>query len=195
MAKSGQNNRPDIQLLWEQMKNGKNQALATLFKHYYPLLYDYGKKISHQDELVKDSIQELFAYIWNKRKSLSRVESVTSYLMVAMRRQLFKAIKQQRKNKEIYQEFSSTQPQQAFSAEDMLVMNETIASERKSVKRALNKIPTRMREALYLKTYSGLSYKEIALIMQINPQVARNYVSEAFRRLRSIITEKSKIYE
>lgn len=182
------------QLLWEQMRSGDEQALADIFKQYYAMLYDYGMKFSNQPELVKDSIQEVFAYLWEKRETISKVNSVPAYLLVSMRRQLLKAVKRQQRIQDTYQEFNLNNSDNNFSVEDLLIMDEEIAAEKKLVKQAFDKIPTRMREALYLKTYSGLSYKEISLIMHINSQVARNYVSEAFRRLRLILTEASSIY-
>jgi len=72
-------------------------------------------------------------------------------------------------------------------------MNEEIDAEEAALQQALNKIPSRMREALYLKTYQGLSYKEIAVVMKMSSQVARNYVSEAFHRLRVIVGASSNI--
>ena len=62
------------------------------------------------------------------------------------------------------------------------------SAQKAALKSAFKQIPERMREALYLKTYQQLTYKEIALIMRVRPQVARNYVSEAFKRLRDILS-------
>lgn len=194
MTASGQIKPPEDKRLWEQMKKGDDEALATLFKRYYALLYDYGIKISHRQELVKDCIQDLFAYVWKKRSTLSMADSVPAYLIVSLRRLLLKSIERFDQKETVYQEFSQYQFDNAFSSEDILIRNEEIDAVKKVLQQAINKIPTRMREALYLKTYSELSYKEIAVIMQINSQVARNYVSEAFRRLRVIFTEQSNVY-
>ena len=158
------------------------------------MLYDYGIKFSNQAELVKDSIQEVFAYLWEKRETISKINSVPAYLLVSMRRQLLKVIRQQQRIQDTYHEFNLNNSDNNFTAEDLIIMNEEKAVEKKIVQQAFNKIPPRMREALYLKMYSGLSYKEISLIMHINSQVARNYVSEAFRRLRLILAEASSVY-
>lgn len=87
------------------------------------------------------------------------------------------------------QEYAIKQTTEAFSFEDLIVFAEKDKAEKRVLKNAVKKIPARMREALYLKTYDGLSYREIADIMQVRPQVARNYVSEAYRRLRKLLTK------
>jgi RNA polymerase sigma-70 factor (ECF subfamily) len=51
----------DDHVLGERMRKGDAQALATLFRRHYAMLYDYGLKLSRQEELAKDSIQEVFA--------------------------------------------------------------------------------------------------------------------------------------
>jgi len=84
--------REEDRLLWGRMREGEEQALAALFRRHYALLYDYGVKLSRQEELVKDSIQEVFAYIWEKRENLAAVDSVRAYLLVALRRHLLKSL-------------------------------------------------------------------------------------------------------
>ncbi|MCI0693153.1 hypothetical protein L0337_14255 [candidate division KSB1 bacterium] len=86
-------------LLWKRMREGDKEALATLFRRHYALLYDYGLKLSQQEELAKDGIQEVFAYIWEKRENISTVNSVRAYLMVAVRRHLLKASSNSNKGK------------------------------------------------------------------------------------------------
>lgn len=174
--------------LWESMRGGDEQALAGLFRRNYAMLYDYGLKLAQEEELVKDSIQEVFAYVWAKRQNISAVDSVRAYLLVALRRHLLKSLEQQHQRQESYQQFDLQRDQDYFSPEDLLIMQEKEEAERQAVKKALQEIPPRLREALYLKTYDGLTYREIAVIMNISPQVVRNYVSEAFHRLRIIFS-------
>jgi RNA polymerase sigma factor (sigma-70 family) len=172
------------------MRDGDEQALAVLFRRHYALLYDYGVKLSGQEELTKDSIQEVFAYVWEKRESLSEVDSVRSYLLVSLRHHLLKTLQKQRQRQNAHHEYGMEQEEGKFSFEDLLELQEKEDATKQALKSALDKIPTRLREALYLKTYDGLTYQEIGKIMNINSQVARNYVCEAFQRLRNILNQK-----
>lgn len=176
--------------LWNSFKNGESKALEIIFKVHFPYLYDYGIRITRQEELVKDSIQDMFAYLWEKRQNLSNVHSVRTYLIVSLRRTLFKAIEMQNKVTFALQEIGREQAYEMSSFDELLVVEEKSANEKKALKSAVQKIPDRMREALYLKTYQELSYKEIAVIMNVRPQVARNYVSEAYKRLRDLLVSK-----
>lgn len=173
--------------LWRRLKAGDASALEQLFRIHYQILFDYGLKLTRQEELVKDSIQEVFAYIWERRQNLADADSVRAYLLVSLRRQLLHALAGQQKQHSAYEALSSDPIEEGFSAEDLLIFNESALAKKLAFKKAFSKIPARLREALYLKTYDGLTYKEIAAVMKVRPQVARNYVSEAFQRMRDAV--------
>ncbi len=181
----------DDRELWRRLQKGEPQALTALFRRHYAMLYDYGFKLAHQSELVQDSIQEVFAYIWEKHAAVSAAESVRAYLLASLRRHVLNALTQHRQRQQTLQEFDILESQEYFSPEDFLIVQETEADTRRALKKGLQKIPPRLREALYLKTYNGLSYREIGSLMQVSPQVARNYVCEAMQRLRNLLTTQS----
>ncbi len=187
MIKPEQPKIPDGQKLWDKMLDGDDQALASLFSLYYPMLYNYGMKISYQQDLVKDSIQDIFAYIWEKRRSISQVNSVSAYLLAAVRRKLVKSIESERKRQYATQELEKESSQIVSSTEDLIIETGENAEQEAKLNNALQKLPSRMHEALYLKKYEALSYKEISKIMKVSPQVARNYVFEAVQRLRLLL--------
>ncbi|MFQ5640058.1 MAG: RNA polymerase sigma factor [bacterium] len=173
--------------VWARLKKGDAQALEFLFRAYYSHLFDYGVKLAREEDLVKDAIQEMFSYIWEKRRNLSEVDSIKAYLLVSLRRLLLNHLDKQRRQKTAHQEFTMEQIADVFSLEDLMIFAEQEASQQKRLRSAFKQIPARMREALYLKTYDNLTYKEIAAIMNVRPQVVRNYLSEAFHRLKAIL--------
>lgn len=173
--------------VWARLKKGDAQALEFLFRAYYSYLFNYGVKLAREEELVKDAIQELFSYIWEKRRNLSAVESIKAYLLVSLRRRLLNTLGKQGRQKTAHQEFTMEQIANVFSLEDLMIFAEQEASEQKRLRSAFKKIPARMREALYLKMYDNLTYKEIAEIMNVRPQVVRNYLSEAYHRLKALL--------
>lgn len=179
--------------LWQRLREGEAAALAALFRAHYAMLYDYGFKLARQTELVRDGIQEVFAYVWERHANLAPAESVRAYLLVSLRRHLLHDLAQQRKRREQEEAFEQLRWDDAFSPEDFLILQETEAGAQQTLKIALQEIPPRMREALYLKTYDGLSYREIAAIMNVSAQVARNYVCEALQRLREIGLTRTEI--
>ncbi len=166
------------------LRNGNPQALGSLFENYYSILYNYCFTICHDAELTKDCIQELFIYLWEKQENLSEVKSVRAYLLTSLRRLVFKNLDKRKTELERNTEIKNDQLSVVFSAEDLIIFQEIDEQRKQNLKSAVQEIPERMREALYLKTYDNFSHKEIAEVMNISYQAARNYVSEALQRLR-----------
>src|SRR5690625_4483718 len=86
--------------LWKRLLGDDQEALSKLFQKYYRPLLNYGLKLIPQEELVKDSIQELFYSMWEQRDNLSEVEYVRSYLYISLKRTIYRQNKiQQKRNK------------------------------------------------------------------------------------------------
>jgi len=49
------------------MKAGNKAALEQMYLEYSNKLYNYGAKFALDKELIKDSIQELFVLLWERR--------------------------------------------------------------------------------------------------------------------------------
>ena len=49
---------------WEKIQQGDEEAFRQLYSEYSDLLYGYGMKIVGDDDLVTESIQSLFVYLY-----------------------------------------------------------------------------------------------------------------------------------
>ena len=60
----------NAKVVWDKMKSGDEKSLSVIFTLYYSDLFKYSLKIFDHPDLVKDSIQDVFLRIWEKRISL-----------------------------------------------------------------------------------------------------------------------------
>lgn len=173
-------------VLWTSMRSGNKSAFEELYRRYFQVLFSYGKRVTQDEDLVNDAIQDLFVDLWRTRNSLSQAQSVRFYLFSSLRRKIHRAIKQDHLNSEdleaISEEFLPTQssPETSFSnSEEMFIKTEQLNS-------WLSQIPPRQNEALVLRYYHNLEYSEIASILNIKEQTARNLVQKALFVLRKL---------
>ena len=75
--------------LWEDFRKGEKYALSHVYYKYADLLFRYGKKFTSDDELVKDTIQDLFFDLIRTRSTLGTTNHIYYYLIKAFRRRLF----------------------------------------------------------------------------------------------------------
>ncbi len=172
-------NEHDIHL-WEQLRNGNKAALAELFELYFSQLYNYGRKICSDEEKVKDCIQDLFLEIWNQKNKMPLL-SVKAYLTKALQ---YKLIRINKKSQLIEAFDGNGNEFFDWSHETFIIKNEMDAEKVKKLLAAMQQLPKRQQEIIYLKYYLNLSYEEICDVMNIQYQVARNQVSSAIKSLK-----------
>jgi len=171
----------DIEL-WTAALAGDRDAFGILFKRHYSLLFQYGSKICVNTEIVEDSIQELFVELW-QRKPSQEIFSVKAYLLQALKFKLYKTFRRQR----VIINIEGHTPENFELSHETFLINEQDDEERaRQVLEAINKLPARQKEIIYLKIYKGLSYEEICEIMQLNYQVVRNLLSLSLKTFRKL---------
>ncbi len=171
-------------VLWNALKNGDRDALGKLFSIHYPILIKYGSKICPDQNLLEDSIQDLFAEIWQSN-ARPEIQSVKAYLLKALKYKLFK--KQRYSADKEYVDGQAENILFEMSHENFLVEQQENKDKTKRVIDALNQLPSRQREIIYLKIYQELSYEDVSDIMSINYQVARNLMSQAIKTLKRLL--------
>ena len=151
------------------MKSKK--IFESIYLKYYPALLVYGKNITNDEMLIEDAIQELFITLWKKQETLTIHSSFENYLFVAFRNNLIRKVKK------------NAMDEITFDIIDEPTSNE-IEGKEKKLKQFLEKLPPRQKEVLFLRYYQNKSYFEIAEILGISYQVARNFSYRAIKFLK-----------
>ena len=172
-------------LLWDSFREGDRKAFATLFRSHYDHLFRYGRKFTADENLLEDSIQELFIELW-QAKSRTPVISVRAYLLKSLKYKLLKAYRKNRNVLPLTAEGEETPFE--WSHESFLIQEEVDEEKKRRVLKALEQLSNRQKEIIYLKYYQDLGYEEVSEIMNINYQVARNLLYQAIRSLKSRLT-------
>ncbi|MEX2601891.1 MAG: sigma-70 family RNA polymerase sigma factor [Balneolaceae bacterium] len=186
---NSQTDSSDSGRLWNEIRDGERSALSELFCLYYRPLYLYGCTIVRCEELIKDSIQDLFLTLWKNRTTINDARSVSSYLMSSLRRMLLRKIRKQRsiceRNKSWCDQVAGYEP----TIEELWARAETDAEHCRLLAGAMECLSGRQKEAIYLKYYGGMSNSEISTVMEINRQSVYNHVSEAIRQMQGYIRQ------
>ena len=170
-----------LQQAWRNFKGGDFASLGTLFETHYQELYYYGIKLVVMPELVKDTIQDLFADVWERRHKMTVVENFKAYLIISLRHELIRRISRIRKE-------STTEPTVslpfAFSAEDFLINNEENQEHSKLLTQSMASLTDRQREVILLRFFHGLDFLEISKVLDMNLQSVRNLLFRALEKIR-----------
>jgi RNA polymerase sigma factor (sigma-70 family) len=172
------------QLLWDNFRQGCESAYGLIYKNHFFSLYNYGLKICPEKEIVKDSIQDLFVYLWKNKEKLGTTDSIKYYLFTALKRRLIDDFSAQSKLNQL-EEISEVQRLGfAASQENILIREQFQQEQSHQVLQALNKLTLRQKEAVILKFYDNMPNEAIAGKMGISVEGVYNLISKSIRRFR-----------
>ena len=176
--------------VWFRFKSGDQEAFAILYNLHIDNLFSYGTKLCKDEEAVKDALQELFLELFIKREKIKIIpENLKFYLLLALKRNLVKKLQSGRRISHIFNEALDFEPE--YSIEFQIMEQEKDAEINRKVMNALNQLPARQKEAVYLRFNESLEYSEIAGILEITVESVRKQVHRALKTVREIIGKES----
>ena len=180
------------QIIWNRFKEADPEAFAMLYNLHIDPLYQYGIKLCKDPDAVKDALQELFLELYLKREKVKvGPENLRYYLLLALKRNLIKKLKSGRKLSLKIKEPLHFEPE--YSIEFQIIEQEKDAEINKKVSSALHQLPSKQKEAIYLRFNESLEYHEIASIMDINIESVRKQVHRGLKTIREIIRNENFI--
>lgn len=175
--------------LWARFLNGDERVLSLIYLRHVNALFDYGCKISSDQGLVKDAIQDIFCTIIRNRDSLSYTDNIRLYLFKALKRKVIREL-QKKSNYQL-----ADDRQINFEIEFMHgfdhVDTELSDQQKNELINAIESLTSRQKEAIYLRFTRGMDYEEISMILNLNYQSARALIHRAISKLRTILKEKA----
>ncbi len=174
----------DDQCLWRALKHSDPLALNKLFNKFYEDLFFYGLKLAGNQDHVADTIQDLFANIWEKRKNISDVTHVKAYMFTSLRNRLLKPNPSDNFNRtstyyNLNQDYNFN-----ISPEDIYIDNESQNETAKIINLMLADLSPKQKEIIYLKFYSNYSNIEISRILSTKKQSVANMLLRTIKLLR-----------
>lgn len=180
--------------LWMGLQSGEKEAFLLLYRKYYHALLFIGLKEFRDGELVKDAIQQLFLYLWDKRDSLGEARNVRSYLVIALLRRLSADWKKTARHEHLALVWNSSAEVPMPTPEEALITRQTQDSAHSYLKQHIAALPARQRELIILKFYEGLSYEEIVDRTGLTYRTVYNKIHEALKKMRGNIRKDHPAY-
>jgi RNA polymerase sigma-70 factor (ECF subfamily) len=171
--------------LWNLLTEGDIKAGGALYEKYYELLFNYGIKFCSDEEFVRDCIQELFVKLYNRSRKV-QVEHVRAYLLKSLRNIIFDSYASKSRTVSFGQLTFNI-----FKIETIDIpcgeMTDEMLKIRDQLSAARATLTEKQAHIIYLRFVRGLSYKEVAAVLDMNVQSAMNLVNRAMIKLRNFM--------
>lgn len=162
---------------------GDDTAFAKLYDLYINMLYNYGNKLTQDQELLKDCIHDVFVKVYMKRNDKQGINNFASYLLISLKNRLLDEFRRHT--------FTSDDAVEDYeyrcSTDD--VEHDYLSREHQNLQSAqvaylMQHLTRRQRQAITLYYIEQRKYDEICEIMKMNYHSVRNLMHRGMLKLR-----------
>lgn len=180
-----QNIQLDDKSLWNLFREGDEAAFIRIYKKYFHTLLSFGLQFCQSTNDVEDFVQDLFINLRHKRSKLNPLKtSLKVFLMVSLKNSILdykrKQLVRNRNLSSYWEEFEFVLP-----VEEEMINIQAYEEKLAKLKKGLEQLSSRQREALYYLYFENLSYTEIKELMHLDQvKSVRNLVYKALDALK-----------
>lgn len=178
-------NQDDDLLLFGQVKDGKLASYEILFKKYYRELHRFAFTYVRDLSISEEMAQEVFLYMWEKRKKIEIQTTLKTYLYSAVKNKCLNYIKlelpKQQSMADISEVLLSVNVERKDEGE-----NEQL---KKYIQKAIDALPKKCRRIFLLSRNAGMTYEEIAEELDLSKKTVENQMGIALKKLRESLEE------
>lgn len=172
--------------LWQLVANDDQKAFDYVYLSTAKGLYKYGFRFTLDKEMIKDVLQDVYIHIWESRKVLSIQKSIKFYLFSAFRRELIKRVNAACKFETIDDYHSKVSWELSF--QEILEENQISLDSGHKLSRAIDALPLRQKEAIYLRYLQELTYDEISELMGVQIPSIYNLIFKGIKSLKAVLS-------
>lgn len=169
--------------LLNKMIRGDVESLRLLFDKYYDDLCQYVNMYINQPEIAEEIVQDVFVYIWEKRREINITHSIKAYLFKVSKNKSLNYLRSAYRRKRVLQDVGDHHYKETLSADHSLEVEEL----RSIFNEAVNQLPPRCKEIFILSREQCLTYNEIANQLNLSVKTVENQMSIALGKLRDYL--------
>ena len=152
-----------------------------IFHYYYSGLCAYCERITGNQEVAEDIVQELFVTLWVKHEQIQITSSLKNYLFTSVKNRSLDYLKREQRKSHKLEHIAGEQE----LPENLSSLWFAEAELQAVVDKSLEKLPPRCREIFELSRFEGLKNQEIAEKLGLSKRTVELQVSNALKQLRT----------
>jgi len=160
-------------------------AFKAVFASCYADLTFFANKYVNDLTAAEEIVSDAFAFLWEKRETISFTVSVRAYLFRMVQNRSLNYLKRRRiENEYVEYLIRNNLLEQAAEPESSLLLEKELE---RQVEQAVESLPPRCREVFKLSRFEYLKNKEIAQRLNLSPKTVERQMTIALEKLRYLL--------
>lgn len=168
-------------VLWEKIyKNDDITAFEQLHASYYSALCNFTYSFLKDKHQCEEVVSDVFVAVWQKRKELTHVRNIKSYLYTCSKNLSIDTI---RKNNTMIQPDTSLYEVEIAETDDHLLSPLEMKEFRVKLNAAIEELPPQCKLIFKMLINDQLAYKEIAEVLNLSRKTVEAQIAIAYKKL------------
>lgn len=167
--------------LFLQIQKGNEEAFECYFRKHYDGLLKFVWGYVNSEAVAEELVQEVFLRIWKNREELDSDKPLSAYLFRTARNISIDYLRHSKVEESWAEEKKKLHNPTQRPTVDERLNDKMLLDE---VKKAIQALPERRREVFMLSRYEGMSYKQIAQVLDISVSTVETHIRRSLRSLR-----------
>jgi RNA polymerase sigma-70 factor, ECF subfamily len=167
------------------LKSGDHKAFELLFKKYNKKLCNFCLRILKSNQEAESIVQSTFLKIWEIRRSLNETLPFNSYIFKIAQNKVFNHLRKQ-VNQRYYVEYLAEYTEMLENTTEQTILYGELE---KSIQKLIDHLPARRKEIFLLSRNEGLTYKEIAVKLNISENTVDTQIRKVLDIFRQSLRE------
>ncbi len=172
-----------LRQLIKLMEKNDGRAFEEFFNLLYPRFYRYAFLYVKSDILCEELVSDVFLKLWNIRYKLNDIQQLEFYLFRAVKNQALTYLKRKTNEPVEITEYIQSHLIDYREPENLLIAAELADK----VEEGIASLPDKCQIIFRMVRQDGLSYKQVAVLLDISPKTIENQMNTALKKLRIVI--------
>lgn len=173
--------------LHQRLIDGDDLALGEVYDRFGALVFGLSMKITSDHSLAEEVTQETFLALWQAPSAFDPTQgTLRSWLCLMAHRRSVDAIRRNESQKKRIEAMASATIDVTVGSPEGVVVERAMKID---VQRAIDMLPADQQQAVKLAYFDGLTFCQVAEVLQIPEGTAKSRIRLATKRLAALLSD------
>jgi len=179
----------NLKLLVQQLQQGNEQAFTFLYDKYSKQLYRNILRLTKDEDIAEELLQDLFLKIWESRENINPEKSFKSFLYKVAENLVYAHFRKIAKDNRLIAKLVIAYVDVDINAEDVIISKEN----QNLLNKAIENLPPQRKQVYMLCKLEGKTYEEVSNELGISTSTIRNQIVKANKAVRQYFISNQDI--
>ena len=169
--------------LTERLRDNDQEAFNVLYWKYHSAIYYNVLKLTRDNIIAEDLVQEVFIALWKKRSTLDPEQDILGWLFVVSYNKSISHLKQKLKESSVHANLQQPVEEKIDAGEELVNAQVTI------LEKAIEQLSPQKRKVFELCKLQSRTYEEAAEELKLSKHTVKEYLSGAVISIKEYIKQ------